>query len=255
MTAAFDVVIAGGGVNGLACGALLTRKGMPYHEGVIAAHDAARATGVDVWPQVSCRPLVFQMNLIEPFTLNTSPIFAELMPGTLDERRATYTDPAWRERVQQGWKDGLGLAPRWDTYEIMESSAHPELIGRRLADVAAEAGKDPFDMLLDISADEDDLKLMRVKAIVAKPSAPMATHRILSHQERHQILVEKNQTARDYPRESSLAALFEHQAARAPAATAIVAGEAAVTYGELNERANRIAHGLRRTVPSGTGHG
>ena len=50
--------------------ALLTIKGFPYHEGVIKEHDDARATGVDVWPQVSCRPLVFQMNLAEPFTLN-----------------------------------------------------------------------------------------------------------------------------------------------------------------------------------------
>ena len=93
------------------------------HLKAVQLHREGLAKGAEVWPQVSCRPLTFSMNLIEPFTLNTSPIFAELMPGTLDERRATYTDPAWRERVQQGWKDGLGLAPRWDTYEIMESSA------------------------------------------------------------------------------------------------------------------------------------
>ena len=53
--------------------ALLTVKGYPYHEKVIAEHDAAWADGVEVWPQVSCRPLVFQMNLSEPFTLNMRP--------------------------------------------------------------------------------------------------------------------------------------------------------------------------------------
>ena len=36
--------------------------------------------GADVWPQVSCRPLSFSINLIEPFNLNTNPVFAELMP-------------------------------------------------------------------------------------------------------------------------------------------------------------------------------
>ena len=61
--------------------ALLTIAGLPYHEGVIDAHDAARADGVDVWPQVSCRPLVFQMNLEEPFTFNMRPAFAALMGG------------------------------------------------------------------------------------------------------------------------------------------------------------------------------
>ena len=42
----------------------------------MADHDAAWAEGIEVWPQVSCRPLVFQMNLLEPFTLNMRPMFA-----------------------------------------------------------------------------------------------------------------------------------------------------------------------------------
>ncbi len=36
-------------------------------------------SGIDVWPQVSCRPLVFQMNLDEPFTLNMRQSFQDLM--------------------------------------------------------------------------------------------------------------------------------------------------------------------------------
>ena len=54
--------------------ALLTIKGFPYHEGVIEAHDKAWADGIEVWPQVSCRPLVFQMNLLEPFAFNMRPV-------------------------------------------------------------------------------------------------------------------------------------------------------------------------------------
>ena len=50
--------------------ALLTVKGFPWHEKIMEANIAARAEGVEVWPQVSCRPLVFQMNLREPFTFN-----------------------------------------------------------------------------------------------------------------------------------------------------------------------------------------
>lgn len=141
------------------------------HLKAVQMHREGMAKGAQVWPQVSCRPLTFSMNLIEPFTLNTSPIFAELMPGTLEERRAAYADPAWRERVRQGWTDGLGLPPRWDTYELMESTAHPENAGRKLLDIATESGKDPFDALLDLSADEADLKAMRVKAVLANDDA------------------------------------------------------------------------------------
>ena len=74
--------------------ALLTVKGYPYHEGVVAANDAAREEGVEVWPQVSCRPLVFQMNLREPFTLNSRESFARLMGLSLEERKAAYRDTA-----------------------------------------------------------------------------------------------------------------------------------------------------------------
>ncbi len=39
--------------------ALLTVKGYPYHEKVVHRNDEARARGVEVWPQVSCRPWVY----------------------------------------------------------------------------------------------------------------------------------------------------------------------------------------------------
>jgi N-acyl-D-aspartate/D-glutamate deacylase len=130
-------------------------------------HRAGRAEGADVWPQVSCRPLSFSVNLIEPFNLNTNPVFAELMSGSMDARRAAYADPAWRQRVRDAWDRGEGLQPRWDTFEIMESAAHAELIGRRIADLAAERAADPLDVLLDLSADEPSLGVFRVKAILA----------------------------------------------------------------------------------------
>jgi len=149
--------------------ALLTTS-QGTHLQALEVHKKGMADGVDVWPQVSCRPLAFSMTMVEPFTLNTSPIFAELMPKTLDERRAAFADPAWRQRVRVGWENKQGLVPRWDSYEIMESVASPELIGRRLADIAQESGADPFDLLLDLALLESDLKL-RVKAMLANDDA------------------------------------------------------------------------------------
>ena len=136
------------------------------HLQALEVHKAGMAKGVDVWPQVSCRPLSFSMTMVEPFTLNTSPVFAELMPKTLDERRAAYADPQWRDRVRTGWANKQGLLPRWDSFEIMEAPASSELVGRRVADIAHEAGSDPFDMLLELTLREADLRL-RVKALLA----------------------------------------------------------------------------------------
>ena len=106
--------------------ALLTVKGYPYHEKVIAEHDAAWADGVEVWPQVSCRPLVFQMNLSEPFTLNMRPTFAALMGKSKQERVAAYRDPSWRAKA---WDDVSGKAGgfplNWAAISVAESRSAP----------------------------------------------------------------------------------------------------------------------------------
>jgi N-acyl-D-amino-acid deacylase len=124
-------------------------------------HDA----GAQVWPQVTCRPVVFSMTLAQPFTLNPNPAFARLAGGSIEARRAAYADPAWRAEALREWEVMGDLAPRWKTYEIMESTAHPELDDRRLLAVAAERGCDPFDLTLDLALDEPDLEL-RVRCVL-----------------------------------------------------------------------------------------
>ena len=133
--------------------ALLTIKGFPYHEGVIEAHDAARAEGVDVWPQVSCRPLVFQMNLAEPFTLNMRESFQALMSKTRDERKEAYADPSWRAAA---WADISGKVD-WSSLSVAESEGRPDVVGRLVQDLAAERGPDttPLDVMLDLSLEDD----------------------------------------------------------------------------------------------------
>src|SRR5262249_12820563 len=67
----------------------------------------------------------------------------------------------------------------------------------------------------------------------------------LSASERHRLLVEWNDTAADYPREQCIHEWFEAQVERTPDAVAVLAGDAALTYAELNARANQLAHYLR----------
>ncbi|HEX8244764.1 MAG TPA: amino acid adenylation domain-containing protein, partial [Longimicrobium sp.] len=63
--------------------------------------------------------------------------------------------------------------------------------------------------------------------------------------ERTRVLREWNRTGAAYPAESCLHELFEARAARTPDATAVVSAAGSLTYGELNARANRLAHHLR----------
>ena len=137
------------------------------HEKAVAIHRARRAAGADVRPQVSCRPLVFSMTMVEPFTLNINPVFAELMGRPLEERARAYADPAWRARAVAAWADPATVPPRWETFDVMESQAHPELVGRRLVDLDDA----PFDRLLDLALDEPGLAL-RVRAVLANDDRP-----------------------------------------------------------------------------------
>ncbi len=68
---------------------------------------------------------------------------------------------------------------------------------------------------------------------------------LLTEEEREQLLVTFNDTRRDFPREKNIVDLFEDQAARHPERLALLSGDASLTYRELNERSNEIAHFLR----------
>jgi amino acid adenylation domain-containing protein len=68
---------------------------------------------------------------------------------------------------------------------------------------------------------------------------------ILGEAERRRLLYRLNDTTDAYEGTQSLAELFEAQAARTPDAEAAACGGRRLSYGELNERANRIAHHLR----------
>ena len=60
----------------------------------------------------------------------------------------------------------------------------------------------------------------------------------------HQTLVEWNQTEAEYPKDKTVHRLFEEWAARAPEAVAVEFEGSRLTYGQLNERANRLARHL-----------
>jgi amino acid adenylation domain-containing protein len=76
---------------------------------------------------------------------------------------------------------------------------------------------------------------------VHNPKITIGMLEIVSSSEREQLLVEFNQTAVEYPAGKYLAQLFEEQAARTPAAVALVYEGEQVSYGELNRRANQLA--------------
>jgi amino acid adenylation domain-containing protein len=84
-----------------------------------------------------------------------------------------------------------------------------------------------------------------LEAVVLDPDQPVSRLPLLTEAERHQVLVEWNDTQGDYPNASCLHQLFEAQVTRTPEATAAIFEDQLLTYHELNARANQLANHLR----------
>jgi amino acid adenylation domain-containing protein len=83
-------------------------------------------------------------------------------------------------------------------------------------------------------------------ALESAPQTPAVALSILSWDERHQILESFNATRTPYPSEKLVHGLFQEQVERTPDAIALVYEEQALTYAELNRRANQLARYLSR---------
>ncbi len=80
---------------------------------------------------------------------------------------------------------------------------------------------------------------------VARPDAPVSTLVPLGREERRLLVEEWSSPRAEYDTSVPVHRLFARAAARAPGAPAVAAGGETVSYGELDARANRVAHRLR----------
>lgn len=85
-----------------------------------------------------------------------------------------------------------------------------------------------------------------LQAVVSDPCQRLSRIPLLTGQERRLLIVDWNDTGTDYPRDHCIHELFELQVKRAPDDTAIIYDGSNLTYSELNQRANQLAHKLRR---------
>jgi len=82
-------------------------------------------------------------------------------------------------------------------------------------------------------------------AIAVAPAQRISTLPLLTDTECDELLVQFNETAREYPQRACLHELIEQQAAQRPDAVAVSFKDEQLTYRELNRRANQLAHHLR----------
>ena len=113
------------------------------------------------------------------------------------------------------------------------------------------------DLVVDLYYDanlfkaEDSQRLLSqfqqvLSSAIRNPDAVISDLEILSDRQLHQLLIEFNNTNIDYDRSQLIHQLFEAQVERTPDNIAVVFNNQQLTYCELNERANQLAHYLER---------
>lgn len=117
-------------------------------------------------------------------------------------------------------------------------------------DVVGDELRGTVDYAVDLFEPETMYRLIGhfqaiLRAMVTCPEQCLSHCSLLTESEWRQLVVEQNATDQPYPREQCVHERFEAQARSTPNALAVVCGEQALTYEQLNCRANQVAHALR----------
>jgi amino acid adenylation domain-containing protein len=153
---------------------------------------------------------------------------------------------------------------------VLQNAPHESLQipGLRINAVPVEVETSKFDMTLTLTENGDvvvgslqyntDLfdastisRFMQhfhqvLHAASSQPDLPLSQLPLLSPEELHQLLSTFNDFSSPFPSHSSIHQLFEAQVALTPERIALSCGAEQLTYQQLNERANKLAHYLRR---------
>jgi amino acid adenylation domain-containing protein/non-ribosomal peptide synthase protein (TIGR01720 family) len=108
-----------------------------------------------------------------------------------------------------------------------------------------------FDYLVDLFLNSTGERMMQhfqrlFEQAAADPGRRLSNFLLLSDREQQQILTDWNDTTAPYPSTQTIQSCFVLQVSRAESAIALRSPETELTYGELNKRANRLAHRLIR---------
>jgi len=145
--------------------ALLNRDDQPEAcvETLRKAEPLIRRGGV---PQVTCRPLVIQINLREPFIFANLDCWNPVFNQPAEVQKKFYREPKFRADFRESLKRPAVFSGKWERLEVKEvrNPAMQSLVGKTVAEIAKERGKDGVDTFLDLAL-EDDLGIEYTMAL------------------------------------------------------------------------------------------
>jgi N-acyl-D-aspartate/D-glutamate deacylase len=135
----------------------------PFHAGAtercLADAAAYQKDGVQVVPQVGCRPLELRFDFARPgFGLDNNPFWRPILQESMDARRRRFADPAFRHALANAPRGFVAhLAPGWErlVLRVPATDATRAQQDRSVAEVARERGCEPVDAFCDLVLADD----------------------------------------------------------------------------------------------------
>ncbi len=145
--------------------AVLNRDDQPEacQETLRKAEPLIRRGGI---PQVTCRPLIIQIDLRNPFILANLPCWNPVFNQPKEAQAKVYRDTSFRNAFRKELERPAVFNGKWERVEVKEvfNPAMKALEGKTVAEIAKERGKDGVDTFLDLAL-EDDLRIQYSMAL------------------------------------------------------------------------------------------
>ena len=236
-------------------------------EDIVVGVPIANRNGSELEPLIG----FFANTLVLRCDLSGNPTFKALLARVRDVCLAAYEhqDLPFEKLVWELQPErDQSRNPLFQAMFVLQNATKPfqEIDGIRIDPVDIERTRSQFDLALflrerdgkyigyfEYSTDLFDKSTIErmaghlstlLEGIVRDSDHKIATLPILTDRERDQLLVEWNDTAADYPKNKCIHQLFEDQVKRTPDAIAIEFGDQQLSYRDLNQRANQLAHYL-----------
>src|ERR1700722_12040868 len=145
--------------------ALLNRDDMPdqCQETLRKAEPLIRRGGI---PQVTCRPLIIEINLRNPFIFANLPSWNPVFNQPPEAQERVYRDPGFRKAFRKELERPAVFNGKWERLEVKEvfNPKMKALEGKTVAEIAQARGKDGVDTFIDLAL-EDDLQIQYTMAL------------------------------------------------------------------------------------------
>jgi N-acyl-D-amino-acid deacylase len=120
------------------------------HRPMLEQSQKLQDEGMLVYPQVACRPLMFEFQFKAPFPYESMSLFKSVSQADFEGKKTIYADPEFRAEFRERGERN-GIAGRWEDVVVSQDPNDPSLDERNVVELAEEAGVHPVDYVLDLA--------------------------------------------------------------------------------------------------------